>query len=60
MDKQDKMTQIKEALEKLQELDIESLSEEDLQTVSGGMCSLWCCSIPPIDPADPGDSGTGP
>lgn len=46
MDKQDKMNQVKEALEKLQELDLESLSEEDLQTVSGGMCSLWCCSIP--------------
>lgn len=55
MDKQDKMTQIKEALEKLQELDIESLSEEDLQTVSGGMCSLWCCSIPGGDQVvDPG------
>lgn len=55
MDNQDKMTQIKEALAKLQELDIESLSEEDLQTVSGGMCSLWCCSIPPVDPVDSAD-----
>lgn len=46
----DKIRQIKEALEKLQELDIEALSDDDLQTVSGGLCSIWCCSIPGNDP----------
>ena len=25
-------------------IDVESLSEEDLEAVSGGFCSVWCCS----------------
>ncbi len=55
MDKnEDKIAQLKEALDKLQELDIEALTEEDLQAVSGGLCSLWCCSVPGCDPgSDP-------
>jgi bacteriocin-like protein len=46
---EEKIRQIKEALDKLQELEIESLSDDDLQTVSGGLCSLWCCSTPESD-----------
>jgi len=54
-DKDDQIAQLREALQKLQELDIEALSEEDLQTVSGGLCSIWCCSNPGGDPG--GDTG---
>jgi hypothetical protein len=48
---EEKIRQIKEALEKLQELEIDALSEDDLQTVSGGLCSIWCCSTSEADPA---------
>lgn len=41
---QEKISQVKDALTKIQELDVESLSEEDLESVSGGLCSIWCCS----------------
>jgi bacteriocin-like protein len=43
---EDKINQVKEALDMLQALNIDALSEEDLQTVSGGLCSIWCCSMP--------------
>ena len=43
-EKNDKLSQVKEALSKIQELDVESLSNEDLEAVAGGFCSVWCCS----------------
>lgn len=44
-EKNEKLAQVKDALTKIQELDVETLSEEDLESVSGGLCSIWCCSM---------------
>jgi hypothetical protein len=42
-DREEKIAQVKEQLEKLENVDLESLSDEDLESVSGG-CSVWCCT----------------
>ncbi|MEM6794270.1 MAG: hypothetical protein AAF725_09825 [Acidobacteriota bacterium] len=42
------------AKDKLNELDIDSLSDEELEDVAGGDWSLWCCNN-----NNGGDSGNG-
>lgn len=39
----DKIAKVKEQLSKLENVDLESLSDEELESVAGG-CSVWCCS----------------
>ena len=41
-----KKDQLKDGLAKLDEIDVDELTDEDLESVAGGadMCSLWCCS----------------
>jgi hypothetical protein len=34
----------------LDNLEIEPLSDDDLEAVAGGGCSLWCCSVIIIEP----------
>ena len=47
MDKKKKMDtlkdELKSSLAKLDAVDIEELTDEDLEDVAGG-CSVWCCS----------------
>ena len=38
-----KKEEVKKALEDLEQMDVDSLSDEDLEDVAGG-CSMWCCS----------------
>jgi hypothetical protein len=33
-----------EPLLDLENVEIQPLSDEDLESVSGGFCSVWCCS----------------
>jgi len=42
-DREEKIAEVKEQLSKLENIDLESLSDEDLESVSGG-CSVWCCT----------------
>jgi hypothetical protein len=41
--REEKVAQVKEQIAKLEEVNVESLSDEDLESVSGG-CSVWCCT----------------
>jgi hypothetical protein len=51
--KDDTAQQVREALARLQELSIESLSDADLASVArSALCSLWCCSNKPRTVAD--------
>jgi hypothetical protein len=42
-DREEKLAQVKEQIAKLEEMNVDSLSDEDLESVSGG-CSVWCCT----------------
>jgi hypothetical protein len=50
-DRDEKLTNIREQIEKLDQVDLEALSDEDLESVSGG-CSVWCCSTDTGEVAD--------
>lgn len=41
----EKIAQVKNKLAKLWEVQLDSLSDEELEAVAGG-CSAWCCSMP--------------
>jgi hypothetical protein len=42
-DREEKLAQVKEQIAKLEEINVDALSDEDLEGVAGG-CSVWCCS----------------
>ena len=42
-EREEKLSQIKEQIGKLEDVNLDSLSDEDLESVAGG-CSVWCCS----------------
>ncbi len=42
-EREEKVAQVKEQIAKLEDVNVESLSDEDLESVSGG-CSVWCCT----------------
>ena len=42
-EREEKLGQVKEQIAKLEEVNVDSLSDEDLDSVAGG-CSGWCCS----------------
>lgn len=42
-EREEKVAQVKEQIAKLEEINVEALSDEDLESVSGG-CSVWCCT----------------
>jgi hypothetical protein len=42
-EREEKVAQVKEQIAKLEDVNVESLSDEDLEAVSGG-CSVWCCT----------------
>ncbi len=42
-EREEKVAQVKEQIAKLEEISVESLSDEDLESVAGG-CSVWCCT----------------
>lgn len=42
-DREEKLAQVKEQIAKLEEINVDTLSDEDLESVSGG-CSVWCCT----------------
>jgi len=42
-EREEKLAQVKEQIAKLEEINVESLSDEDLESVAGG-CSVWCCT----------------
>jgi hypothetical protein len=42
-DREEKLAQVREQISKLDEINVDSLSDEDLESVAGG-CSVWCCS----------------
>jgi hypothetical protein len=41
--REEKLAQVKEQIAKLAEVNVDALSDEDLEEVAGG-CSVWCCS----------------
>jgi hypothetical protein len=43
-EREEKVALAKEQIAKLEEINVESLSDEDLEGVAGGFCSVWCCS----------------
>lgn len=43
-EREEKLAQVKEQVAKLEEINVDTLSDEDLETVAGGFCSVWCCS----------------
>ena len=43
-DREEKLAQVKEQIAKLEEINVDALSDEDLEEVAGGFCSVWCCS----------------
>lgn len=51
-DREEKLAQVREQISKLEEVNVDSLSDEDLESVAGG-CSVWCCSDiqPSVDAA---------
>lgn len=42
-EREQKLAQAKEKIAKLEEINVDSLSDEDLESVAGG-CSVWCCT----------------
>lgn len=42
-EREEKLAQVREQISKLEGVDVDSLSDEDLESVAGG-CSVWCCS----------------
>jgi hypothetical protein len=48
-ERDEKLTAVREQIEKLDQIEVDSLSDEDLETVSGG-CSVWCCTT--VEAAD--------
>jgi hypothetical protein len=48
-ERDEKLTAVREQIEKLDQVDIDSLSDEDLEAVAGG-CSVWCCTT--VEAAD--------
>jgi hypothetical protein len=42
-EREEKVAQVKEQIAKLEDVNVEALSDEDLESVSGG-CSVWCCT----------------
>lgn len=48
MDKKSRVEEMKEqfkqGLEVLENTEIDEITDEDLDDVSGGLCSGWCCS----------------
>lgn len=55
-EREERLAQIKDQISKLDSIDVEALSDEDLEEAAGGFCSLWCCSavqLPEVDkPSD--------
>lgn len=44
-EREQRLAQVKEQIAKLEEVNVDTLTDEDLESVAGGnMCSLWCCS----------------
>jgi hypothetical protein len=43
-DRDEKVAMVKEQIAKLEEINVDALSDEDLESVAGGFCSFWCCS----------------
>jgi len=57
-EREEKLALVKEQMAKLEEINVDSLSDEDLDSVAGGFCSVWCCSAPAPVVADvPVDGG---
>lgn len=50
--REEKLEQIKEQIAKLDEMNLENLSDEDLESAAGGMCSVWCCSVASVAKLD--------
>ncbi|HEY3571439.1 MAG TPA: hypothetical protein VGP73_26165 [Thermoanaerobaculia bacterium] len=42
-EREEKVALVKEQISQLENVDLDSLSDEDLESVAGG-CSVWCCS----------------
>jgi hypothetical protein len=42
-EREEKLALVKEQISKLEEVNVDALSDEDLESVAGG-CSVWCCS----------------
>jgi hypothetical protein len=42
-ERDERVAQVREQIAKLEEVNVESLSDEDLESVAGG-CSVWCCT----------------
>lgn len=49
-EREEKLAQVKEQIAKLEEMNVDTLSDEDLESVSGG-CSVWCCTNVSADAA---------
>ena len=47
------LKEAKAKLAELNEMDIDSLSDEELEEVAGGNCSDWCCANDSMDPNHP-------
>jgi hypothetical protein len=43
-EREEKLAQVREQIAKLEEVNVDALSDEDLESVAGGFCSVWCCS----------------
>ncbi|HKI01914.1 MAG TPA: hypothetical protein VKK31_08045 [Thermoanaerobaculia bacterium] len=43
-DREEKLAQVKDQIAKLEEINVDALSDEDLESAAGGFCSIWCCS----------------
>lgn len=31
-------------IDELEDVELDAISDEDLEDVAGGLCSIWCCS----------------
>lgn len=43
-EREEKLALVKEQIAKLEEVNVDSLSDEELESVAGG-CSVWCCTV---------------
>lgn len=43
-EREQRLAQVKEQIAKLEEVNVDALTDEDLESAAGGMCSIWCCS----------------
>lgn len=47
-EREEKLAQVKAQIAKLDDVNVESLSDEELESVAGG-CSVWCCSSASVE-----------